>query len=210
MTWKIVSDVDGANIGYRAIVDADGNTVCNPSPMGESNARLIANAPDMLTALQRLTHPEADESDVEFAVCVIGHFKFGLADTYIGGRFTGTPEDHFYADQVRATLVADTGEHCIYEFPDNTRCAVDGEGYVTHPPIWTVRDCKTLGQLAMRLNGLYANYVGQDIDQACDISDLPTFGGIAPADTSGIWSWDDRYFLKCHDVTGAWYLEPRI
>ena len=43
--------MDGYAIGYRAIVTEDGETVCNPSPMGEANARLIAAAPDLLEAL---------------------------------------------------------------------------------------------------------------------------------------------------------------
>jgi len=50
-TWKIFDNVDGYAIGYRAIVTEDGETVCNPSPMGEANARLIAAAPDLLEAL---------------------------------------------------------------------------------------------------------------------------------------------------------------
>ena len=50
-TWKIFDNVEGWSIGYRAIVTEDGETVCNPSPMGEANARLIAAAPDLLEAL---------------------------------------------------------------------------------------------------------------------------------------------------------------
>lgn len=50
--WFIVADVPGSEIGYRAIVDAEGFTVCDPSPMGEANAALIAAAPDLLEALQ--------------------------------------------------------------------------------------------------------------------------------------------------------------
>jgi hypothetical protein len=54
MTWLIEDRIENAHIGYRAIVDADGCTVCNPSPMGEANARLIAAAPDLLDALTNL------------------------------------------------------------------------------------------------------------------------------------------------------------
>jgi hypothetical protein len=50
-TWKIFDNVEGWSIGYRAIVTEDGETICNPSPMGEANARLIAAAPDLLEAL---------------------------------------------------------------------------------------------------------------------------------------------------------------
>lgn len=54
MQWLIEDRLENAAIGYRAIVDADGYTVCNPSPMGEANARLIAAAPDLLAALSEL------------------------------------------------------------------------------------------------------------------------------------------------------------
>ena len=50
--WLIVDDVPDSHIGYRAIVESDGTTVCNPSPMGEDNARLIAAAPELLAALR--------------------------------------------------------------------------------------------------------------------------------------------------------------
>ena len=52
MQWLIEDRLENAHIGYRAIVDADGCTVCNPSPMGEANARLIVAAPDLLAALR--------------------------------------------------------------------------------------------------------------------------------------------------------------
>ena len=50
-----------SNIGHCAIVDADGFTIADPSPMGQDNARLIAAAPDMLEALQ-LIYANAGES----------------------------------------------------------------------------------------------------------------------------------------------------
>ena len=50
--WAIVDSVPCSEIGYRAVLDADGFTICDPSPMGEANARLIAAAPDLLAALQ--------------------------------------------------------------------------------------------------------------------------------------------------------------
>jgi hypothetical protein len=53
-SWKIYDQLPDAAIGYRAIIDEDGFTVCNPSPMGEANARLIAAAPDLLASLKEL------------------------------------------------------------------------------------------------------------------------------------------------------------
>jgi hypothetical protein len=54
MQWLIEDRLENAHIGYRAIVDEEGCTVCNPSPMGEANARLIAATPDLLEALRDL------------------------------------------------------------------------------------------------------------------------------------------------------------
>jgi hypothetical protein len=50
-------NVQDAAVGYRAILAIDengdaGEVICNPSPMGEANAGLIAAAPDLLAALQ--------------------------------------------------------------------------------------------------------------------------------------------------------------
>jgi hypothetical protein len=50
--WYIDCQNESAAIGYRAIIDGDGYTVCSPSPMGQANARLIAAAPDLLAALE--------------------------------------------------------------------------------------------------------------------------------------------------------------
>ena len=55
----------------HVIVDSEGFTIANPSPMGEADARLIAAASMMLAALQRLVHPAADDTDVENALYVI-------------------------------------------------------------------------------------------------------------------------------------------
>lgn len=51
--WGLVTlDPTAEAIGYRAIVDADMQTICAPSPMGEDAARLIVFAPRMLSLLQ--------------------------------------------------------------------------------------------------------------------------------------------------------------
>ena len=58
-----------SKIGHFAVCDAEGFTVCNPSPMGTANARLIAAAPELLDACARalglLTDPDASEHDAD-------------------------------------------------------------------------------------------------------------------------------------------------
>ena len=72
--WQVISDVPMAEIGYRAILAQDGETICNPSPMGGANARLIAAAPNLLAALRDLLRVDcmaeagmyrADRSEVQ-------------------------------------------------------------------------------------------------------------------------------------------------
>jgi hypothetical protein len=71
--WYVLSEgVTDAAIGYRAIIDADGYTVCNPSPMGEANARLIAAAPMLLEALQ----------DAEFLLRKAGQLSGAMQDSF--------------------------------------------------------------------------------------------------------------------------------
>jgi hypothetical protein len=45
----------------------------------EANARLIAAAPDLLAALQSLTHPMASDEDLSHALTVIAKVKGGDA-----------------------------------------------------------------------------------------------------------------------------------
>ncbi len=42
-----------------------------------TNAHLIASAPDLLSALERLTHPMADDDDLDYAREVIRKAKRG-------------------------------------------------------------------------------------------------------------------------------------
>lgn len=63
------SDPDG-------YVSAPGGLICEVMKSTtdretEANGRLIASAPDMLSALERLTHPMADDEDLAFAHAVI-------------------------------------------------------------------------------------------------------------------------------------------
>lgn len=58
-----------STIGHCAIIDADGFTIANPSPMGMANARLIAAAPDMLEALQELVQYVRDEFACSHPLC---------------------------------------------------------------------------------------------------------------------------------------------
>jgi len=44
----------------------------------EANARLISSAPDLLSALERLVHPMADDEDLDYAREIIAKAK-GLA-----------------------------------------------------------------------------------------------------------------------------------
>ena len=46
-----VSETSQSNIGLYAIVDFEGFTVCNPSPIGIDDANLISAAPDLFHAL---------------------------------------------------------------------------------------------------------------------------------------------------------------
>ena len=54
--WFWADNVPDAPPHYRMIVDADGATVCDPSPMGEADARLIAAAPELLAFAERVAN----------------------------------------------------------------------------------------------------------------------------------------------------------
>lgn len=73
-----------SRIGHAYIVDADGFTIAEPSPMGEANARLIAAAPELLAALQAIM----DDPD---AVDHILHLDAVAADAAIAKATGGQP-----------------------------------------------------------------------------------------------------------------------
>jgi hypothetical protein len=78
--YALAEGVTDAAIGYRAIIDSDGYTVCNPSPMGEGNARLIAAAPDLLNALDGLLDYLRDyDADYPEAAPIFGKARSAIA-----------------------------------------------------------------------------------------------------------------------------------
>jgi hypothetical protein len=78
--YALAEGVTDAAIGYRAIIDSDGYTVCNPSPMGEANARLIAAAPDLLNALDGLLDYLRDyDADYPEAAPIFGKARAAIA-----------------------------------------------------------------------------------------------------------------------------------
>lgn len=61
--WYWADNVPDAPKNHCIIVDADGFTIAEPSPMNEADARLIAAAPELLAALRDLlsaTEPTFD------------------------------------------------------------------------------------------------------------------------------------------------------
>jgi hypothetical protein len=80
-------DWDGAHVTDkhgRIVADCQGCDI--PGACGEvgtdeakANARLIAAAPEMLAALQSLTHPMASDEDLQNALAIIAKVKGGDA-----------------------------------------------------------------------------------------------------------------------------------
>jgi hypothetical protein len=68
-TATLGDEIIGAPVWWL-IENADG-VVCEALYASDSDARLIAAAPQMLRALQRLTHPAADDDDLAYALDVI-------------------------------------------------------------------------------------------------------------------------------------------
>ena len=87
--WTTVTgeDWDGATVqtlGGRVVAYCDGCDIpgATKEPTTEeakANARLIATAPEMLEALERLTHPMASDEDLQHALAIIAKAKGGEA-----------------------------------------------------------------------------------------------------------------------------------
>ena len=69
--------MEGENSDWNIFHDQHGKTVCLMTDTLEitANARLISSAPDLLAALERLTHPMADDEDLDYAREVIAKAK---------------------------------------------------------------------------------------------------------------------------------------
>jgi len=50
-------------------------SVCDDATHWKANARLIASAPELLSALERLAHPMADDDDLDYAREIIAKAK---------------------------------------------------------------------------------------------------------------------------------------
>lgn len=78
-----------------------------------------------------------------------------------------------------------------------------------HATTIAVANAQTIQQLCDALNSFEPDFFGQRLEDVVDLCGLPTFGGEAPADTSGIWSWNP-WCLLCFDVgTSVYYISSR-
>jgi hypothetical protein len=64
--WYWSDNVPDFPKNHCIIVDADGFTIAEPSPMGEANARLIAAAPDLLACLFDVLDADGDLDAMDF------------------------------------------------------------------------------------------------------------------------------------------------
>ena len=74
---QVYPPTDGEDDGWQVFHDDVGRTICQMTDTIEieANARLIASAPDLLSALERLAHPMADDDDLDYARAIIAKAK---------------------------------------------------------------------------------------------------------------------------------------
>ena len=73
-----------------------------------------------------------------------------------------------------------------------------------------VAAAETLDELCAVLNE-FEDARGNDEtheDHRIDLAGFPTFGGSAPADTHGVWAWDETRALYVAE-DGSWYVDER-
>ena len=67
---RVINTINDAP-AYWHIIDQHRGVVGDVQSVNPADARLIAAAPDLLAALQRLSHPMADDDDLAHALDVI-------------------------------------------------------------------------------------------------------------------------------------------
>jgi hypothetical protein len=68
----LIAHIDGID----AVVTDDGTAVMDTRGASAADLTLAVNAPMLLAALQRLVHPMADDTDVEFAHATIARATY--------------------------------------------------------------------------------------------------------------------------------------
>jgi len=100
VSWRIVDSCDGHRIGYRAIVDEDGETICNPSPMGDEQARLIISAQIMFRALDALLANRFNHSFQNQGVTTMRLTKY-IREAFVRAAMNDVPQID-YNEQAKA------------------------------------------------------------------------------------------------------------
>lgn len=80
---------------------------------------------------------------------------------------------------------------------------------MAHTTTLAVLNAKNLQQLCDALNDFEPEFSRQRLEDVVDLPGLPTFGVEAPADTSGIWSWDAHSFLYFDVGTSVYYISRK-
>jgi len=69
--WTVTRGYEIAGAPVWWLIEGAGGVIGDIQSVNADDARLIAAAPQMLRALQRLTHPAADDDDLAYALDVI-------------------------------------------------------------------------------------------------------------------------------------------